>query len=359
MGCRVARISSITGLGNHRDSCAAILAGLTGVRGASDFELFFQGDEEPRPASVCAVPIVTHGFSGVGRLVALLHASLADFFDGARETRELLDLPWFVAFPDPRDRAIETADVEQEDEPAARVTWLARSVTERAIAAAKLERVPERCRFYGGDQSAFTAALSDALAGFRQGAHRRCVVGAVDSLLSLRLLEELAAGNLLKTPKNEYGLVPGEGAVLMLLETGAATAGGRTISIDSVSRNTKIANSERGDGRALAQTIADALAVSGTNDVSFSIISDQNGERERAYEWGDALVQLVARGMGSAVRAHFTHAMNVGDTGVCAPAVGVALAAYAMSRRRMTERVVATASAFDPPVCAAVVLTGN
>jgi 3-oxoacyl-[acyl-carrier-protein] synthase I len=359
MGCRVARISSITGLGNHRDSCAAILAGLTGVRGSANFELFFQGDEEPRPVSVCAVPVVTQGFSGIGRLVALLHQSLGDLFHGVREPGELLDLPWFVAFPDPWERAIETADLEREDEAAARVAWLAQTVTERAMTAAKLEAAPKRCRFYGGDQAAFAAALSDALAGFRQGTYRRCVVGAVDSLLSLRLLEELAAGNLLRTPKNQYGLVPGEGAVLILLEAGGTAAGGRTISIESVSRSAKIVNAERGDGRALAQTIVNALELAGTHNVAFSVISDQNGERERAYEWGDALVQLAARGLTSAVRAHLTHAMNVGDTGVCAPAVGVALGAYAMSRRRMTDRIVATASAFDPPVCAAVVLTGN
>lgn len=358
MGARILRISSTTGLGKYRDSCAAILAGLTAARGMSDFELFFRGDEEPRPISGCVAPIVTHGFSGIGRFVALLHCTLIDLLCDP-VSRDLLAAPWFVALPDPRSRNID-AGLDRVDDPSGRVEWLGCTVIERAFAAAGVRGGLQRCRFYSGDRVAFPAALDDAISGLRTGAYQRCVVGAVDSLLSMQVLEALARDNLLRTPKNEYGLVPGEAAALIVLDSGGDGGGGSTPNVEAVVTKPKTLNAERGDGRALATAILEAsdAATATRVEAGIAAITDQNGERERAYEWGDALVYLAAHHFPTTIRPTLHHAMSLGDTGVCASALGLTLAAYMMSRGRLLTPAVLTASSFEAPLCAATLLTG-
>lgn len=353
MPCSIANISSVSGLGKYPDSCAAILAGLAAARGSPNFELFFQGDEEPRPIPISVAPVVTHGFRAIGRLVALLNESLVGLLKQVPDHREVLNVPWFLALPDPWERQIDTGDLDGAERPPVRLEWLASSVLQRSFEAAGVQRVPQ-CRCYGGDPTTFVDALRDAVTGLEQGAFKRCVLGAVDSLVSPEILDALAADNLLRTPANQYGFSPGEGAILIVLEA-AAGAGARP-HLRAATRSPKSGGTrERGDGRALAKTMLDTYNAASLGS-RFALITDQNGERERAIEWGDALVHLTESGLGDKIAATITHAMNLGETGVASPAFGMSLAVHALARRREMPDVLLTVSSFGPPACAAFVI---
>lgn len=360
MSCAIATISGIGCLGRYPDFCAAVLAGLGGASGSPDFELFFAGDEEPRAIPVCAAPVVSHGFRGVGRLVAVLHQALVDLTVTHGRIGELIEVPWFMAVPDPLDRDIDLAELEGRQRADVRIDWLGRNVLGRCMPAAGIQRLPQVCRFYGGDETAFSLALAEALTGFERGAYERCVVGAVDSLVSEDTLAALSADNLLKTPENEYGFIPGEGAVLLVLERSAGTGGRGLTVIEACAQGNKDAISpERGDGRRLAETVIRALAENDDGASDLAVITDQNGERERAFEWGDALVHLAAQGIEPRIRATLRHAMNLGHSGMASPAFALALASYALGRQRLPNRVVVATSSFETPVCTAVSVKGG
>src|SRR5512138_3789271 len=65
-------------LGGAVQAAAAFRAGIAHPNPAPDVEVMFPGDEEPQAVSVHALPSATFGFSGVGRLVALLAEALVD-----------------------------------------------------------------------------------------------------------------------------------------------------------------------------------------------------------------------------------------------------------------------------------------
>jgi 3-oxoacyl-[acyl-carrier-protein] synthase I len=347
MSCSIERVGSVCSLGEFPDDSAAILAGLSGARAEAAFGVFIKGPEGA-PMPLCAAPVVSYGFVGIGRMVALLHRALLRLIERPDNRAALGQTPWFVAVPDPADREIDLGDDVSADD-AQRVKRLAETVLERTFAAAGVPvgRAPHR--FFGGAKTAFGEAVGAALREIEAGTLPRCIVAAVDSLLSPAVLEDLGANNLLKGPDNQYGIVPGEGAALLVL--------GKSKSITRIEKATLVAksaqNRERGDGRALARAIAETVSAS---ESSGAIILDHTGERERAIEWGDALVHLTGDGVAARVGIALTPAMSIGETGVAAQALGTVLSSYALARGRADKAAVATSSCFDSGKCSAVLV---
>lgn len=354
MSIPVACISSACSLGFFPDSSAAALAGLVGTSPAEDFTVCEQGDDGPQPLAVAAVPIVGLGFSGVGRLTALFHDALGRLIADPGRRSTVAQSPWFIALPDPLDRLIEGDGDTLEDE-RARVRHLGHTVTDRAGAAAGLEHDATRRHFYGGGRTAFALALEDALRTLSDGAVSSCIVGALDSLLSDSLLESLADDNLLRSRENAYGIVPGEGIVLMLLDAGGDAPGQALMRIGGVVRRVKEPQvAERGDGRALAEIIGRCAAAGGEATAAFSLLDDQNGERERAVEWGDAVTHLNASGVAQRISAVLTPAESFGETGVATPALALTVAAHAFRRPVFRAPPAAVVYASDSRDCSAI-----
>src|SRR5688572_18923882 len=215
MSCSIERVGSVCSLGEFPDDSAAILAGLSGARAEAAFGVFIKG-AAGAPMPVCAAPVVSYGFVGIGRMVALLHRALTRLIERPDDRAAIGQMPWFVAVPDPADREIDLGDDAPADD-AGRVKRFAETVLERTFAAASVPVASAPHRFFGGARTSFGEALAAALRDIETGAVPRCIVAAVDSLLSPAVLETLGADNLLKGPDNQYGIVPGEGAALLVL----------------------------------------------------------------------------------------------------------------------------------------------
>ena len=307
---------------------------------------------------VAEAPVITNGFSGIGRFVALLHHVMFRYLGDAKAIEDLSALPHFLAFPDPAERHIDVGVANDDDAEEERVVRLGRAAVERALKPLGKPFNAGNFQFFGGGETAFAKALGRAKSALEDGSTKSCIVGAVDSLVSEDVLELLSAANALKSPENQYGLVPGEGAVVMLLETSSDSRTENSISVRSVTKADKVdSRLVRGDGAAIANTIIDALNIASIDTEGFIVASDMNGERERAIEWGDALVHLAETGIVHRLRNTLTPASSLGSAGVASSAMNTALATHALMRKLVNDVIVITDSAFDYGECSAIVIT--
>jgi hypothetical protein len=346
-------LSGICSLGGFPDASAAVLAGLSGIRPASDFELFFQGSDTPVEYPIGEAPIITHGCVGVGRLVALLHHAAADL---AARNHDLPVArgPWFLALPDPIARRIRI-DVEETDDDAKRASRLGAIVVQRTMDALGWRDRPD-CTFFGGPRTGLAAALAAAGAALASGRARHCVVGALDSLVDRAMLDDLAADNLLRSPDNTYGISPAEGVALFVITKPGGSAGDG-IGITAVAGQKASVDTKRGDGRALASTINAVLGDARGAVEPIILLSDQNGLLERDVEMGNAWFHLADLGLAERMSSRPPIAASLGEAGVAAPALASAVAVHALQRRRWPAQRGVVLISDDDAACATILLT--
>jgi 3-oxoacyl-[acyl-carrier-protein] synthase-1 len=187
-----------------------------------------------------------------------------------------------------------------------------------------------------GHAGAFRAVQA-ATVDLAAGRIRRAIVGGVDSYLDEATLDWLVDIERLKTERTVVGLIPGEGAAFLILESreNAAARGATPLArIDGVAiameSQSMFADTPcRGEGltSALQQTLA-ALSDGGADTAV--VVCDLNGERYRATEWGLTL----PRALGVARRAPMVWhpATSTGDTGAASGAINLAFAAVAVAK---------------------------
>ncbi|NMO15071.1 hypothetical protein HPC49_08230 [Pyxidicoccus fallax] len=297
---------------------------------------FAPGDREAQPVNVCAIPGVTLGFSGVGRLVAITEDALADLAARISLTALGREAGVFLALPDisvpgasPRSRA-------------ATQEALGRQVLGRALEVHSVSWSEDRWRFFTGGSAGFALALAAA----RQELERRtfdvAVVGGVDSLLEPEHLRFLLAERRLKTADNPVGLLPGEaGALLVLRARARGGTGGRNPQVEFTAVHTAVEPRawEPGampDGSALATCVLNVLGASPEQDVVF--LCDLNGEQRRAWEWGSALVRLKSHVPSLGDSPAWVPATSFGDMGAAYGAVAACIALRAFERRYAPAR---------------------
>lgn len=168
-----------------------------------------------------------------------------------------------------------------------------------------------------------------------------CLVCGVDSLLNASDIEGFASLGRLHGNGQPQGLIPGEGAACVLLTPpgrGPALAG--ILGHGSAHEAQTILGDDYSTGAALATAIGNAARQSSIQEPQIDYrISDMNGERYRGWE-----------SMLAATRFYRTHrerlplqlpAASTGDIGAAAGALGLVVAAVAMSK----------SYAFGPIVC--------
>lgn len=186
-------------------------------------------------------------------------------------------------------------------------------------------------------------ACADAMA--RQ-AMPWALVGGVDSLLDADLLDALEADDRLHNAGNPHGLIPGEGAAFCVVTGGAAAGHDDARSTDEASKQAGVplriaglgsaveAIPRRGEEPCLGRGLTDAIEAAITGLPAAvkidEIMSDYNGEWDRADEFGFALVRTSDRFVdGSAMR---TPADCWGDVGAATGVLLMALAWQAVQR---------------------------
>ena len=155
---------------------------------------FFPGDEQLSTVAIYAAGAATYGFSGVGRLVALLVEALVDL--GSREDLEHLEpgTGLYCALPDPETRGFSTGKEPRDEDPTQadkRVALLAERVFHGVWEVLGLSRWNGPLRTFHGGNAAFARALAAAEEDLRARRTQAGLVCAVDSLVSTRTLEFL------------------------------------------------------------------------------------------------------------------------------------------------------------------------
>lgn len=200
---------------------------------------------------------------------------------------------------------------------------------------ARLGVVPPSVRsVFPQGHAGFAAAWSFARDAIASGRCRRCLVLAVDSLLDRLSVEWLSDQGRLKLPGNPHGLMPGEAAVALLLETPGDTIGQPTgasileAAVEVALPPADDAESQREPPVAAAQRLIAALNrvhPSAADPLAVDHYVDLNGEAWRAQVWGYA--QPLVRSRLVADRGRVWHpAEGFGDTGAASGALACLLA---------------------------------
>ena len=164
-----------------------------------------------------------------------------------------------------------------------------------------------------------------------------CLIGGVDSLLSLRTIRWLEDHARLKTETNSDGLIPGEAAAFIVVQRSdssipnATPVLARVIGLGAYAEHNSVLcpNPCRGEG--LARALRTALAEAGMEGTSVrSVLCDLNGEAYRAREWLLALMRSLPGYSNKMALAH--PADCLGDVGGATGPLLIAIAATLLRR---------------------------
>lgn len=353
---RVSRVGLVGSLGlDAATCCAAARAGLSRARPFDGYTVVDSEGEDVGVSAHC-LPLGTDGFEGDARLLQLMVMAMRDLGagcspDGWSGTRS------YLALPDPARWG--AADSAGQD--ASRVAELRAAVPDRSASlwrqlSAALDPLglPPLHAVHAIGQTGFHRAVAQAARDLRAGEVRRCLVGAVDSLLDADGLAELEEAGRLKTPSDPAGLQPGEAAGFVLLESdgddsGASAGALAVVRALAFSReeHTRFADGAP-TGRGIAAALLDAARhVPDKSELPWWIVSDHNGEPYRAMDWGNALVHLEAGHRIRLTESTLFPASALGDTGAAGGVVALSMAALAFTRGYAPSRVAALVSCGD------------
>jgi 3-oxoacyl-[acyl-carrier-protein] synthase-1 len=362
-----------TSLGDAVTACAAARAGISRP---GDLNIPGWAPEEgEKPATGHAVPHLT-GFQGGARLINLAWRALGDLL-GRNDIRTSADqVGFFLCLPDLLERRIsdeeddETDDQEPAEKRAADRQQATQQEQERAalcdrvLSLAGLAIPPLNRRTIVAGRVGFAVALREALVALERRSLQACLVGAADTLVDQAALAWLAESGRLKGPETPAGLQPGEAGVFVLLEqpesirrrngssqatlVGVATAQGED--------EAKLNRPPRGS--AILTAVSEVMgAAHGGPPRDLWWLSDQNGESDRALEWGDFLIRFSGRFPACGPAPHWYPAVSFGDTGAAAPAIATCIAARAFTRRYAPARAALVVSSSEGGLRGAIGMT--
>ncbi|QRK13455.1 hypothetical protein JQX13_04365 [Archangium violaceum] len=328
-------------LGPLVPGCAAFRAGLVRSAPAPDFETFFPGDEEPGTVAIHAAGAATYGFSGVGRLVALLVETLVDLC--SRENLEHLSpgAGLYLALPDPETRGFTTRKEPRDEDPpdaSKRVALLAERVVRGAWEVLGLPSWKGPLRAFHGGTAAFAQALAAAEEDLRARRTQAGLICAVDSLVSSRTLELLNEEGRLKTAAHPVGLMAGEAGVALVLvppppartQVPEPPVLVRDVVLDMEPHLRHVGRPS--DGRAIARCAQTALGPLPPGVPPPVLVLDHDGQQHRAHECGMMLLHLSAQEARFRDCRIWLPAEGFGATGAASGGVGTATALRALRR---------------------------
>ncbi|PTL75617.1 TIGR02270 family protein [Vitiosangium sp. GDMCC 1.1324] len=302
-------------------SCAAARVGVARPGALEGTPAVDEDSGEELPVTGHAIPHLTQGFSGVGRLVRLGVAALADLvhqtgLTAGPRTGLFLNLPSGFLLAAAERHAREAAKQEaaasepEEDSGEAEVSEeepllaevlrerYSRMLLPRLLAQAALPGGVAQEALFFGDSPGFVTALR-AAERVRSGAVERCIVGGIDSLVEPEWMDALEELRLLKAPNRPVGLMPGECAAFVLVEK-ADTAARRGAPVHahidamaSVSEPSHMFSGQPHLGVALTSVLAEVLgSLEDRGRETGLVFADLDGTMQRAQDWGYAQVRL-------------------------------------------------------------------
>ena len=163
-----------------------------------------------------------------------------------------------------------------------------------AVAGLVLGQLPGACQVVkvklkgrAAGLDALTAAIEDLAGGLVQAA----IVGGVDSQIRPDSLERLKRAGQLRSATNNHGIIPGEAAGFVLLETRASVEARGADSLAQVmglgsALEPTVGTENPSHARGLTESVQRAVRQAGLKDGPPLVVCDLNGDRYRAIEWG-------------------------------------------------------------------------
>jgi len=185
-----------------------------------------------------------------------------------------------------------------------------------------------------GRAAAF-AAFSSAMADLRDGKVHGALAGGVDSLIRGPVLVRLEAAGILKSESVPQGVIPGEAAAFLFLESGEsarkreARVVARLLSAGTEVESTA-GTSDPNQGAGLTRALREACRDAGGLNNPPLVVCDLNGDRYRALEWSMASLRTVGRLHGNMEIQH--PADCIGDCGAASGALNAVWAIVAFTK---------------------------
>jgi 3-oxoacyl-[acyl-carrier-protein] synthase-1 len=201
-------------------------------------------------------------------------------------------------------------------------------------------------------------AIAETIRRLQARQVKRCFVLAVDSLVCEPTLRWLDERDRLRSARNIDGFLPGEAAACLLLERSADAdlRGAKALAHVTGVGFGREAHPRTGEANSTAQGLCEAIGSAlGTDRAPGPwVVCDLNGESYAAYEWGLARTRLPE--LSDPKVSHVADC--VGDVGSAAAALGIVVAARALSRGYAPARRVLVWSSSDGEQRAACALVG-
>ncbi|MCH9684676.1 MAG: hypothetical protein K0V04_24790 [Deltaproteobacteria bacterium] len=333
----ITALGAVTSVGfDAVTACASIRAGLSRPDSIAEFEVLDREDQAPIGVTGHPVPLLTRGFSGVGRWLQMAAVAIEDLcssgkLPGADDTAFWSSTFGYVVVPVIDAQRFVATEACQSDQ-AIEASFL-HPLRRRVSSLFAPSKTVLLTRGRGGVLEAMALAQEH----FRQHRFERVVVLAVDSLTDPPGLNWLSEMGRLKEDENPVGLVPGEAAVAFMLEmprvaqTRGAQPLGRLASVAVGREPHSRWRGERSQGVQLASVVKRALTEARCPlPYTAETSTDLNGEAWRSEEYGHAQVR-VSQARWSSDSAGLPAAC-VGDLGTAMSAMQVVMACRAHIR---------------------------
>lgn len=303
---------------NAEQTCAAIAAGINRISEHAYYECTPEDPEwdEPLPLYVADVPTIDPFVDGADRLIELALPALTEVMGKAKfKRRDLENCGLMLALPQ-ADKTIQPMNLAANFVPA-----LCRRT---GLSTFKLWKTSQ-----AGHTGVFTL-LQSAIQKLQAGDLNACLVGGVDSYLMEDRLNHFDTLWRLRSERNVDGFIPGEAAVLVLLETAAQAKarGARPLArlgpLGEGAEAEILSSKKQSTGQGLTTAITQALAAPAAPGCD-KVYCSMNGESYYAFEWGITLARLHESLQN--VKELLHPADCVGDVGAATGALLMACAA--------------------------------
>ncbi len=326
---RIQEIGAVTSLGVDASNLfAAARAGITKSAPNDMFTVRDPDSGEGQGVITHEVPVLTHGFEGLGRFQQLMIAGLTDL---ARriEPSFFLDEPiyCYIALPSLK-RAVSggalLADEEMSREWQSQQSELPEFNEEMIVAllttALKAANVSGRFKLAGfclSGQAAGGTLLEKIRRDLQKGETSKAILGGVDSYIGFHTINWLDYTGRLKTEDQAEAMQPAEGAAFLALTAANSGDGINIKACATGNEQNSLLSGRSSDGKVLNEVFQLAytqLQPQPNMQIPWFVI-DHNGESYRAREWGNTVTHIKANHPQWFAFETWFPAISFGDTG--------------------------------------------
>ena len=312
----VTGVGLVTPVGLTAPATAAALRGAISRLSLSEYLYIPRGEDDYDPVTCAQIPELCEGLMGMRRLRAMLRPALMEALQQAGVSADA-KVGFYLGTS-----GAHAAERFLDYDPAYRA--LVKDAWPGEIADDSVHLIP-------GGRTACLSALRQAAHALETQDIEYAVVGSVDSWVTPRPLHWLLEEGLLPASPRKTGMIPGEAAGCLVIESLAVAQRRDAQVLARVTRSSgRLDQTPKGEpmmGNALAEALR--AAGQGLHDQDPVMYSDLNGDRYRVLEWAGAEV----KGMWPYQNMVTEHCADcVGDSGAAMGAINLAWATQTLHR---------------------------